>query len=65
MFTCKKMRLYSFLLSKGFQCDHIEPSIKYPGRIVWVFKKSPELTSAVDEYYRSDYFRQHHAKKIT
>ena len=65
MYVCRKMRLYNFLLSQGFQCDHIEPSIKHPGRIVWIFKNSPELILAVNEYYHSDYFRQYHATKIT
>lgn len=65
MYVCRKMRLYSFLISKGFQCDHFEPSTKYPDRIVWIFKDSPELRLAINEYYSTGYFRQYHAKKIT
>lgn len=51
MYVCRKMRLCSYLLSKGF--EYIEKrkdkfNKKYD---VWIFKSTPELFKTIEEYY--------------
>lgn len=51
MYVCRKIRLCSYLLSKGFQYE-LEREDRYdPSRKVWIFKASPELYNAIEEYY--------------
>ena len=51
MYVCRKMRLCSFLLKKGFQYQN-ERTDKYDkNRKVWLFKSSPELYNMIEEYY--------------
>lgn len=51
MYVCRRMKLCSFLLSKGFKYEREEKD-KYNERYnVWIFKNSPELRLAVEEYY--------------
>lgn len=51
MYICKRMRLCSFLLSKGFKYVR-ETKDKYNEKYhVWLFKSTPELRLAIEEYY--------------
>ena len=51
MYVCRKIRLCSYLLSKGFKYES-EREDKYdPNRKVWIFKTYPELYNAIEEYY--------------
>lgn len=59
MYVCRKIRICNYLMSKGFKPHHTEPSIKDPGRIVWMFENHPKLSAAVEEYYNSKDFRMH------
>lgn len=51
MYICKKMRLCTFLLKKGFTYVETRKDKYNPKRDVWLFKASPELYLAIDEYY--------------
>lgn len=51
MFVCLKLRLCTYLLEKGFMYEKTEPNRNNPKFTVWLFKISPELRKAVNEYY--------------
>lgn len=51
MYVCRKIRLCSFLLQKGFQYESERADRKDVNRKVWLFKSTPELYNAVEEYY--------------
>lgn len=51
MYVCRKMKLCSFLLTKGFKYERIEPNKFNPKYNVWLFRPSPELNVAIEEYY--------------
>lgn len=51
MFVCLKLRLCTYLLEKGFMYERTEPHRDNPKFTVWLFKMSPELRKAVNEYY--------------
>lgn len=51
MYVCRRMKLCGFLLSKGFKYERVEKD-KYNEKFsVWLFKNSPELRLAIEEYY--------------
>lgn len=51
MYVCRRMKLCSFLLSKGFKYERTEPDKFNPKYSVWIFKNTPELKLAIEEYY--------------
>lgn len=51
MYVCRKLKLYSFLINKGFNCEFIRPDVNDPKRKVWIFKDSNKLRDAIEEYY--------------
>lgn len=51
MYVCRKMRMCSFLLKNGFQYETERADRNDPKRRVWLFKSSPELYNAIEEYY--------------
>ena len=51
MYVCRKIRLCSYLLSKGFQYEVETTDIKDPSRKVWLFKDSSELRKSIEDYY--------------
>ena len=51
MYVCRRMKLCSFLLSKGFKYIREEPDKSNEKYSVWLFKNSPELRLAIEEYY--------------
>ena len=57
MYVCRKIRLYFFLKEKGFDCEFDRQDVNNPKYKVWVFKDSPELREAIEEYYSSDSFK--------
>lgn len=63
MYVCSKLRLCSYLLSRGFHYisereDRYNPKFK-----VWLFEMTPELRAAVNDYYNSDYFKAYNKEK--
>ena len=53
MYVCRKIRLCSFLLKKGFQYETEREDRDNANRKVWLFKSTPELYNAIEEYYSS------------
>ena len=51
MYVCRRMKLCSFLLSKGFKYERVEQDKFNPKYQVWIFKNTPELKLAIEEYY--------------
>lgn len=56
MYVCRKLRLCTFLLQQGFKYIK-EAEDKYNSKFkVWLFKNTPELHAAIEEYYGRDEF---------
>ena len=51
MYVCRKIRLCSFLLKKGFEYEIEREDRNNSERKVWLFRSSPELYNAIEEYY--------------
>ena len=51
MYVCRRMKLCSFLLKKGFKYIKIIKDRNNPKYNCWLFENSPELKIAVEEYY--------------
>lgn len=49
-YVCKRTRMASFLVNKGFQPYRIVPDKDNPLFFVYLFSATPELYSAVMEY---------------
>lgn len=45
------MKLCSFLLKKGFKYERVIPDRDNPKYNCWLFKNTPELKIAIEEYY--------------
>lgn len=58
-YVCKRLRLCHFLLMKGFNFDSYRPDKYNPKYLVWLFKNSDKLQSAVSEYYERIDEKQH------
>ena len=51
MYVCRRMKLCSFLLSKGFNYVKVVPDKYNPKYNCWLFNSNPELYNAIEEYY--------------
>ena len=51
-YVCKRMKLYSYLISEGFFAISCRPDRNNPKYFVWIFPDSKELNQAVTEYYK-------------
>ena len=51
MYVCRKIRLCSFLLKKGFEYEIEREDRNNSERKVWLFRSTPELYNAIEEYY--------------
>lgn len=51
MYVCRRMKLCSFLLKKGFQYEKVVQDKYNPNYNCWLFVSSPELRNAIEEYY--------------
>lgn len=58
MYICRKLRLYVYLTQKGFKCELEREDRDNPRYKVWIYKETPELRLAIEEYYSSDYFKK-------
>jgi len=54
MYLCRRMKLCGFLLKKGFTYEKIVPDRNNPKFNCWLFKNSPELRNAIEEYYAAE-----------
>lgn len=50
-YVCRKIRLYSFLLDKGFKPVQVRPDRDQNERLVWIFDDTQVLRNAIEEYY--------------
>lgn len=50
-YVCRRIRLLSFLQEKGFQYLIMEKDKYNPNYNIWLFKDTPELRIAIEEYY--------------
>lgn len=51
MYLCRRMKLCSYLLGKGFTYEKIVPD-KYNSKYnCWLFKNTPELRKSIEDYY--------------
>ena len=51
MYLCRRMKLCGFLLRKGFKYEKVVQDKYKPNYNCWLFKQSPELKNAIEEYY--------------
>ncbi len=56
MYVCKKLRLCSYLLQQGFNYIEEKEDKFNPKFNIWIFKNSPELRNAIEEYYAREDF---------
>lgn len=52
VYYCNRLKLYSFLTSKGFEPKFISHNIRNPKHLVWAFDNSSRLEEAIEEYYQ-------------
>lgn len=57
-YVCKKMRLLTFLQQKGFKLIKAQSDRENPLYVVWIFEDTPELRSAIEEYYSTGWFKK-------
>lgn len=50
-YVCRKIRLCTYLLEKGFEYMEEKPDVFKPNRKVWIFEETPSLRNAIEEYY--------------
>jgi hypothetical protein len=50
-YTCKRLRLLTFLKERGFNDWTTIPDFNNPKYNMWVTKNSPELEAALEEYF--------------
>ena len=51
MYVCSRMKLCSYLLKKGFRYEKTFKDKYNPNYNCWLFKNTPSLINAVNEYY--------------
>lgn len=50
-YVCRKIRLYNFLIEKGFRPVQVRPDRECSNRLVWIFNDTVGLRALVEEYY--------------
>ena len=51
VYICRKMKLYSYLVSNGFAPFAVRQDKYCHERVVWIFNNTDELQKAVSDYY--------------
>ena len=51
VYFCSRLRILSWLNSKGFEPFGTMPDRGNPSRTVWVFEKTPALYDALEAFY--------------
>lgn len=52
----KRLRLLTYLKSRGYLPYRVQPDINNPAYNVWLYWETPELLNAIEDYYHSDEF---------
>lgn len=55
--TCKcifSIGLARTLIAKKVELVDVEPSRRYPGKLVFIFRDGPELTTVIKEYSKAN-----------
>lgn len=50
-YVCRKIRLCTYLLEKGFEYVEVQQDVFYPDRKVWIFEETSALRDVIEEYY--------------
>ena len=50
-YICKRMRMMSYLVEKGFVYEKTIPDMTNPKFKCWLFRSSTELQKAIDDYF--------------
>ena len=50
-YVCRKIRLYNFLIERGFRPVQVRPDRECKNRLVWIFNDTVKLRALVEEYY--------------
>lgn len=50
-YTCKRMRMLTYLKAKGFLPYETIPDVKNPRLSCWLFHNTPELEKCIEEYF--------------
>lgn len=53
-YVCRRIKLLSFLQDRGFKHIMQQKDKTNPKYFVWIFTDSPELRSAIEDYYNDD-----------
>ena len=64
MYICRKLRLYVYLTQRGFKYELEKEDRDNPNYKVWIYKETPELRLAIEDYYSSDYFKKNQKSKL-
>ena len=53
-FLCKRLRMYTYLVDRGFSPVQVLPDADNPKYRMFLFEETPELTAAVQRYFNED-----------
>ena len=53
-FLCNRLRMYTYLVDRGFSPVQVLPDADNPRYRMFLFEETPELTTAVNRYFASD-----------
>lgn len=51
VYVCRRIKLYNYLINRGFHVEQVRGDKFDPKRLVWIFANSPQLEQAVTDYY--------------
>ena len=52
-YICTRPKLYSFLVERGFIPKSVAAHFTIPNYHVWIYDRTPELMSAIDEFFNN------------
>lgn len=53
-FLCNRLRMYTYLVERGFTPVQVLPDADNPKYRMFLFEETPELTTAVNRYFSTD-----------
>lgn len=61
IYIVKRMRLYKWLIDRRLYPDWVQPDVYKPTFVNWVYKNTPELEDAIEEYF-AQFEKHEHAQ---